>query len=263
MSWDLEHAYNEFPRVEEEFGEALDRSLDPRGPDQLYDIVADLGLPNGAAALDVGCGEGGHSAQLARRFGFAVTGVDPVPRHLELARDNAPGVTFLPGTAEALPVPDASAALVWCRDVLVHVSDLQAAYREFHRVLTPGGWALVYQTFATNLLEPKERAFLATSMGLDGTAAEYANTLAAIAASGLRTVETYEIGSEWGEYAQEHGGKSSRNLLRAARLQRRSDEYIARYGQRNYDIMLGDCLWHVYSMIGKLARRAILLRRSP
>jgi hypothetical protein len=29
--------------------------------------------------------------------------------------------------------------------------------------------------------------------------------------------------------------------------------------QENYDIRLGDCLWHVYRMIGKLSRRIYLL----
>ena len=29
--------------------------------------------------------------------------------------------------------------------------------------------------------------------------------------------------------------------------------------QAPYDMMLGDCLWHVYGMIGKLARRVYLL----
>jgi ubiquinone/menaquinone biosynthesis C-methylase UbiE len=240
MAWNVDHAYDQFPRIEEEFGAALDQSLDPQGPDQLYDIVAGFRLAPGAAALDVGCGEGGHSAELKQRFGFVVTGVDPVPRHLELASTAAPGVAFVPGRAEALPAADSSVDLVWCRDVLIHVSDLTRAYAEFCRVLKPSGRALVYQMFATELLEPKERAFLVATMGVDETAADFANTATAIAASGLRVVETLDIGSEWGEYAQERAGQPGRNLLRAARLLRRADEYVARYGQRNYDTMLGD-----------------------
>jgi len=85
VTWIAEYGYGEFPRIEEEFGAALDLSRDPRGPDQLYGIVGGLGLPRGAVVLDVGCGAGRHAAQLRERFGFAVTGVDPVPRQLELA----------------------------------------------------------------------------------------------------------------------------------------------------------------------------------
>ena len=58
MPWSLEQAYDAYPRIEEEFSAVLDQSLDPRGPDLLYDLVAGLGLAPGAVALDVGCGEG-------------------------------------------------------------------------------------------------------------------------------------------------------------------------------------------------------------
>lgn len=141
MAWSLRQAYDAYPRIEEEFEELLDESLDPRGPEQLVDLVAAMGLPGGAVVLDVGCGEGRHSIGLARRFGYSVVGLDPVPRHVEVARAAAGSaeVSFLLGTAERIPVRDATADLVWCRDVLVHVADLGQAYREFRRVLKPGG----------------------------------------------------------------------------------------------------------------------------
>jgi hypothetical protein len=64
--------------------------------------------------------------------------------------------------------------------------------------------------------------------------------------------------------AEEHGGTGGRKLLHAARLLRGRDTYVQRYGQAAYDLMLGDCLWHVYGMIGKLARRIYLLSQpSP
>ena len=37
--------------------------------------------------------------------------------------------------------------------------------------------------------------------------------------------------------------------------------YIARFGQAAYDVMLGDCRWHVHRMEGKLAGRIDVLRR--
>ena len=36
---------------------------------------------------------------------------------------------------------------------------------------------------------------------------------------------------------------------------------MERFGRAHYDVMLGDCLWHVYAMIGKLERRVYVLRR--
>jgi hypothetical protein len=143
--------------------------------------------------------------------------------------------------------------------VLSLVGDLDSAYREFHRVLKPGGRALIYQTFATSLLEPDEAAFLLPVMGCSATAMSPENTEAAIAAAGLRIDRCVILGTEWGEYAQEHALQPGRHLLHAARLIRDPNQYIARFGQQNYDIKLGDCLWHIYRMIGKLSSRIYLL----
>ncbi len=270
LPW-LEQSYDAFPRIEEEFQAVLDSSLHPRGPDLLYDLVAALDLSAGAAAVDVGCGEGAHTLQLAERFGFTVTGVDPVARHLELANEQLTSVAarapeigsrvrFVPGAAEALPIADGSADLIWCRDVLVHVADLPRTYVEFCRILRDGGHVLVYQMFAGDRLEPREADSFWKTMGVVPTSADPANTGAAIAAAGLRIADRIEL--DWGEWAEERTGKSSRKLLHAARLLRDPQRYVVQFGQSAYDIMLGDCLWHVYGMIGKLDRRVYLLSRT-
>lgn len=260
MTWSLDQAYDAYPQIEGEFSEALGQSLGPRSPGMLFDLVAGLGLPPGAAAIDVGCGEGTHAIGLAERFGFSVTGVDPVSRHVEVARAAAAsGTAFLLGTAEQIPAGDATADLVWCRDVLVHVADLPAAYTEFRRVLRPGGRVLVYQMFGTRRLEPREAGWLWDTMGVVPASADPANTDAAIAAAGLRVDQCVKLGTEWGEWAEERNGNGGRKLLHAARLLHGRDTYVERFGQAPYDMMLGDCLWHVYAMIGKLARRVYLL----
>jgi len=160
VAWSPEQAYGTYPQAEPEFSAALDESLHPHGPGQLLDLVAAMGLPPGAVALDVGCGEGCHALVLHQRFGFRVTGIDPVPRHIQAARAAAgqDGPAFGPGTAEDIPASPGTVDLVWCRDVLVHSPDLPRAYAEFRRVLRPGGRALVYQMFGTELLEPREAA---------------------------------------------------------------------------------------------------------
>ena len=257
--------HDAYDLIEEQFNRELDGTLGPAGPDSLFRYVAEMGLPAGAVAVDAGCGEGEHAVELATRFGFLVTGVDPVQRCVQAARDrvarrNAPPggpVTFAVGTAENLPLPSASADLVWSRDVLSLVEDLDGAYREFRRVLKPGGRALIYQMFTTSLLEPAEAAFLLPVMGCRAAAMRPENTEAAIAGAGLRIDQRVVLGSEWGEYYHEHA--RSPHLLHAARLLRDPGRYIARFGRENYDIKLGDCLWHVYRMIGKLSSRVYLL----
>jgi SAM-dependent methyltransferase len=281
MAWSLEQSYAEYPAVEEEFEETLDESLAPRGPDFLFQLVARMGLPAGATAIDVGCGEGGQAIALAERFGLNVTGIDPVKRHIDVARAAAEpigvssegvepggvepagvetgGVGFRLGSVEELPVSDQSVDLVWCRDVLVHVTDLGRAYREFRRVLKPGGRILVYQMFGTELLEPREAAWLFAAMGVVPGSADPASTDAAIAGAGLRVERVVELSSEWGEWAQERNGKPGRKLLHAARLRREKKIFIDRYGEAAYELMVGDCFWHVYAMIGKLTRRVYVL----
>lgn len=262
--------HDSYDRIEEQFNDTLDQSLDPRGPEMLYDVVADLGLQAGTVALDVGCGKGRHTIELAKRFRLSVLGVDPVARHIDIAtRDLAheavadPGlgnaVSFELGSAEELPARDASVDLIWCRDVLCLVEDLDAAYAEFRRVLKPGARALVYQMFSTDRLEPGEAAWLLPTMGCVPANMRPKHTEAAIRAAGLQIDRCVVLGTEWGEYGQERTGKGGRKLLHSARLLRDPNRYVERYGQDNYDIALGDCLWHVYRLIGKLSDRVYLL----
>lgn len=266
----LARSYDAFASVEEEFKDVLDQVLDPRGPGMLFDLAADIGLKRGASVLDVGCGDGRHALELASRFGWRVQGIDPVPRHIELARqglaDRARAepaledlVSFSLGAAESLPATAGSTSLIWCRDALVHVDDLAAAFAEFRRVLAPGGQVLVYQMFSTDRLEPREAARLLPTMGCveANMSPEYAE--AAMRNAGLRIEERIVLGTEWGQFGEEKSGKGSRNLLHAARLLHDPDRYIERFGRDNYDIALGDCLWHVYRLIGKLSDRVYLL----
>ena len=268
-SW-LEQSYDAFPRIEEVFHTELDKSLHPRGPHVLYDLVGNLELASGSIAVDVGCGEGAHAIELATRFGFDVTGIDPVPRHIELAHGALaalpPGVRgrvrFQLGAAEALPLADRTVELVWCRDVLVHVAELSTAYSEFARVLQPGGRVVVYQMFGADRLQPCEAEWLWKTMGVVPGSADTERTELAISAAGLRVDERLDLGTEWGEWAEEQSGKAGRRLLYAARLLRDPQRYISQFGKSAYEIMLGDCLWHVYGMIGKLDRRVYVLSRA-
>jgi ubiquinone/menaquinone biosynthesis C-methylase UbiE len=82
--------HDKYDVIEEQFNRELDGSLHPSGPDSLFGYVAEMRLPAGAVAVDAGCGVGEHAVGLATRFGFQVTGVDPVLRLVQAARRNAP-----------------------------------------------------------------------------------------------------------------------------------------------------------------------------
>lgn len=266
----LYESYDEYPRIEEAFQTAIDESLHPRGPDFLYEIVEELGLAVGANVLDLGCGEGQHSKRLAERFGFAVYGVDPVPRNIEVANEGLAAASnqhpelperlrFELGTAESIPAPDASVDLIWCRESL-YFFELDKAFAECRRVLRSGGHVLIYSNFVTARMEPKEAAAMWAVTESVPANSDPRHVEAAIASAGFEVERNIELGTEFGEYAAEHTGKPGQQLLHAARLLRDPGRYIAQFGRNNYDIMLGDSFWHVYRMIGKLSSRIYLLR---
>jgi demethylmenaquinone methyltransferase / 2-methoxy-6-polyprenyl-1,4-benzoquinol methylase len=98
------------------------------------------GLTQGMIVIDVGVGTGLVAREAARLVGDAthVTGVDPSSGMVEQAKVPV-GVRLICGSAEAIPLPSASADFVSMGYALRHISDLAVAFHEFWRVLRPGG----------------------------------------------------------------------------------------------------------------------------
>jgi SAM-dependent methyltransferase len=97
--------------------------------------------------VDIGCGPGGAVRAAARR-GARATGVDPAPMMLRLARAitrDETRLTWLVGSAEDLPLPDASATVAWSVATVHHWKDVTAGLAEVRRVLTSGGRFLVME----------------------------------------------------------------------------------------------------------------------
>jgi ubiquinone/menaquinone biosynthesis C-methylase UbiE len=264
----LDEFYDDYERIEKRLQVALDESLQPRGPDLLYEIVAGLRLPAGAAVLDLGCGDGAHSLRLARDSGFQVLGIDPVARHIELCEQRlaeAPElrqrVRFQIGAAEQLPLDDDSIDLIWCREVLYVIPAIETALAECRRVLRPGGHMLIYQHFATDRLDSADAARFWPPLGVIPANAQPQHVEAAFARAGLEVVERLDLGTELGQYSQETTGEPGRRLLHAARLLHDPERYVSKFGQTSYDIVLADCLWHVYRLLGKLNSVVFLLRK--
>jgi ubiquinone/menaquinone biosynthesis C-methylase UbiE len=90
--------------------------------------------------VDVGCGPGTAAREAAGR-GALVTGVDPAPVMLRVARllTRSPQITWRRGAAEALPLPDQSADIVWSIASVHHWRDLDPGLRGVVRILVPGG----------------------------------------------------------------------------------------------------------------------------
>jgi ubiquinone/menaquinone biosynthesis C-methylase UbiE len=91
--------------------------------------------------IDIGCGTGRFSELLAARFGVRVIAIDPSQKMLDQARrkPTAVGVDNRQGSAEALPLPDGCADLVFMSMVYHHLIDPTVAAGECRRVLRHGG----------------------------------------------------------------------------------------------------------------------------
>jgi SAM-dependent methyltransferase len=93
--------------------------------------------PGGPRVLDLAAGTGKLTATLVA-LGADVTAVEPDPAMLAELRRLLPAVRALPGTAEAIPLPDGSVDAVLVGQAL-HWFDMAVAGPEIHRVLAPGG----------------------------------------------------------------------------------------------------------------------------
>ncbi|MCT2588327.1 class I SAM-dependent methyltransferase [Actinophytocola gossypii] len=246
---------------------AQSRSYAPRRPGMLYEMVDDLDIGPGDLVLDIGGRDASHSLALVTMFGCDAVSVDPlasnnVQAKAAVAEHPFGGrVTIRPGVMEEIPASDGEFDLVFSRDMFFHVVGADQALAEARRVLKPGGHLLLYQTFATERLEPLERAQLYTDLAVAPERMSPDDFRRRALAAGFTIESDDVIGSEWREAWEEDGdGVTSRQLLYAARLIRKSEQLRAELGDVDYRIELGNALWGVYQMIGKLEPRVFLLR---
>ncbi len=109
-------------------------------------LVEAVGVAPGARVLDIACGTGVVTRIAAAAAGpsGAVTGVDLGEPMLEVARaqqppENAAPITYLQGSADALPVQDDSFDVATCHHGLQFFPERVDALRDARRALKPGG----------------------------------------------------------------------------------------------------------------------------
>ncbi len=116
-------------------------------------VARRLRLSDVRAAVDVGSGVGHWGRTLLPHLHpeGTLVGVDRDPDFTARAAKEAEtrGITarvaYRQGLAEALPLPDASADLVTCQTLLMHVADATKVIAEMCRVLRPGGLLLAVE----------------------------------------------------------------------------------------------------------------------
>jgi ubiquinone/menaquinone biosynthesis C-methylase UbiE len=106
-------------------------------PEVLRRLLLDGGIDGGSRVLEVGCGTGNYIAAIHRASGCECWGVDPSAAMLQEAAAQCPGVRLQTGRAEALGVPNGAFDLIFSVDVIHHVADRTAYFREAARALVP------------------------------------------------------------------------------------------------------------------------------
>ena len=119
-------------------------------------------LRPGLDLLDVGCGPGNLTLDLARRVAPGrVLGLDAAADAVDAARADAPidgpTVEFAAGDVYALDLEDASFDVVHAHQVLQHLADPVAALREMRRVVRPDGLVAVRDSdYAAMVWAPRD-----------------------------------------------------------------------------------------------------------
>ena len=115
---------------------AIHRSVHPSLLRKLIELV---GITASTRILEVGCGTGNYVAAIAAATPARCSGLEPSAGMLDVARQKTETVSWFHGSAESLPFPDGSFDLVYSVDVIHHVQDRQAFFREAFRILAGGG----------------------------------------------------------------------------------------------------------------------------
>jgi demethylmenaquinone methyltransferase/2-methoxy-6-polyprenyl-1,4-benzoquinol methylase len=131
--------------------------------------LREAGLRAGMDVLDVGCGPGLTTQSALDLTGPTghVIGLDPSSGMLHEAK-KGPCRQLVQGVGEQLPFPDARFDFLSMGYALRHVADLRVAFREYRRVLRPGGIILLLEVSRPRsvILQSLSRFYIKTVLGI-------------------------------------------------------------------------------------------------
>jgi tocopherol O-methyltransferase len=158
-------------------------------------------VPIGSAVLDIGCGFGGSTLYLAKKYKACATGITISPVQVEMARKAAGAAQldarFLLMDAEALDFPQPF-DLLWSVESISHYHDHRSFFANAVRFLKPGGTFALTDWFkradlstaqTRKYIEPIERGMYVELETMD-------NYESHLLASGLQIVHEQDLSSQ-------------------------------------------------------------------
>lgn len=239
--------------------EILDSSCNPSNEMDFYKTAGSPQINKEDKVLDLGSGIGQHTFIIANQFGCRVTGIDMCVGNLSVARQEkerlgiGDHVEFIEGDIHELPFNSDTFNLIWCRDVLIHASNLPRVFSECSRVLKPKGKMIIYTVFSTKRINEDELTSICLPLNLEPKNLNRDYFEKSFTTAGFKVAHKKEIAGEWIEFNEEKYGHSSQYLMRLARMRREPDKFKKIFGEENYNVMTSNYTWSIFLLIGKLS----------
>jgi len=176
---------NDVRRAWDDLSETYAANRDPSGSDAALIDELLVTLPANPRVLDVGCGDG---ARTLANLPEGSIGLDFSRQGLSLATETVPGAHLVQADMTAIPLQDDAVDGLTAYHAVFHVprEEHPTVYREFGRVLVPGGTLLM--TLPGGRFETVRRGWMGGRMFFSGPGRE--RTLDQLRAAGFENVRT-------------------------------------------------------------------------
>jgi ubiquinone/menaquinone biosynthesis C-methylase UbiE len=122
--------------------------------DLVVSLLTNLRVTKSTKILEIGCGDGALCGLLYKTFGCSISGLDPSPDGIKFSQEKFLQQkftgTFIVADGYTFPFDPGAFDIVLCCDVIEHLQKPDAMVKEMHRLLMPGGHAIITTPIRTN-----------------------------------------------------------------------------------------------------------------